>query len=173
MVWMNCSAVYCWTAASTRRALHPVVVWMNPEPAFSVRHEPPTSPDHVVVSNSVLLSMRGAKTRADSVSHSVFVLVLWSTRWGSASKPAGADGGRGVPWIFSGGGPCEIVPPVAPRLELRTRWLVDTRVGGPSSPWPLGALERLVATRSHPPNFAHDDGTGDSQLLDSAQARKT
>jgi len=24
--------------------------------------------------------------------------------WGSASHPAGADGGRGVPWIFSGGG---------------------------------------------------------------------
>jgi hypothetical protein len=30
--------------------------------------------------------------------------------WGSASHPAGADGGRGVPWIFSGGGRNPAIP---------------------------------------------------------------
>lgn len=49
----------------------------------------------------------GVRVRRVRVRANMFFGADW---WGSAAHPSGADGGRGVPWIFSGGGRNPAIP---------------------------------------------------------------
>ena len=69
----------------------------------------------------ILLSMwicdfhTGVRVRRVRVRANMFFGADW---WGSAAHPAGVDGGRGVPWVFSGGGRNPAIPVHGKNFEV-------------------------------------------------------